>query len=189
MGKEPVGSRVTIPKSGALCCLGPLFRVNQPLKISLQLTAMLGLDEQEGSLQPGLGTNYLFKYLVNTCQRKESSPPVWGSWTSLGSTMSPTVLPMARPPQPPPQQKVFTARAGVVSSPQGHGFCLSSFLSRLRMLSCTQQIMPKRWFMETEAEGRGNAGKSQPVLAPLSKQKSPQVVFTEDSYSPQWLKI
>lgn len=34
MGKEPIGSKVTIPKSGAQCCLRPLFRVNQPSKIS-----------------------------------------------------------------------------------------------------------------------------------------------------------
>ena len=34
MGKEPIGSKVTIPKPGAQCSLGPLFRVNQPSKIS-----------------------------------------------------------------------------------------------------------------------------------------------------------
>jgi len=33
MGKEPVGSKVSIPESGAQCCLGPLFGVNQPSKI------------------------------------------------------------------------------------------------------------------------------------------------------------
>lgn len=33
MGKEPIGSKVTIPKSCAPFCLGPLFWANHPLKI------------------------------------------------------------------------------------------------------------------------------------------------------------
>lgn len=42
MGKEPIGSKVTIPESGTRCCLGPLFRLNQPSKISAPVTAVLG---------------------------------------------------------------------------------------------------------------------------------------------------
>lgn len=75
MGKEPIGSKVTIPESGTRCCLGPLFRLNQPSKISAPVTARAGRDDQEDFPQPGLGANYLFNPLVNTCQGRESSGP------------------------------------------------------------------------------------------------------------------
>lgn len=72
MGQEPVGSRVTIPTSGARCCLGPLFGVNQPSTISPPARCPCRGGDREGSLQPGLGANYLLKPLVNKYLSEEA---------------------------------------------------------------------------------------------------------------------
>lgn len=103
MGKGPIASKVTIPKSGAQCCLGPLFGVNQPSKISPPAHCRCW-DDQEGFLQPGLGANYLFKHLVIPVRGGRAHLPAAGGWlgqpdlTGVPPTLHPPVLPMARPP-------------------------------------------------------------------------------------------
>lgn len=52
MGKEPIGSKVTILQSGTQCCLGPLFRVNQPSKNQLSSSLpVLQQDDQKAFLK------------------------------------------------------------------------------------------------------------------------------------------
>lgn len=100
MGKKPIGSKVTIPGSGTRGCLGPLFRLNQPSKISAPVTARAGRDEQEGFPQPGLGANYLFEPPVNTCQSwgpcSVNICPCWEGTGAAGPRWGSPVPPRAK---------------------------------------------------------------------------------------------
>lgn len=151
----------------------------------------LGRDDQEGFLQPGLGTNYLFKHLVNTWRGAHLPAARWLSGAgAAGPHWGPPRAPLCSPRPGHCNhrcKKMFTARAGVISSPQGRSVCLfsflPSFLSTLMLISCTRWPISKRCFTDPKAEGGETASKSHLTLALLSEHKSLQVVFTEDSYS------
>lgn len=76
MGKEPIGSKVSIPESGVQCCLGPLFGVNQPSKIQPCRSSHVLGRMTEGSCSPG--TNYLSRHLRSSCEQLAGERPGWG---------------------------------------------------------------------------------------------------------------
>lgn len=149
MGKEPIGSKVTIPGSGTRGCLGPLFRLNQPSKISAPVTARAGQDEQEGFPQPGLGANYLFELPANTCQLGTVFCKYLSSWEGTGAAgprWGSPVLPRAK-----------TAPQITSAAPSFHPPSLP--------LTC------KNCLTDPKDEGEGTTSKSLCILIPLQSIK------------------